>query len=412
MKLRLFLAAACGLLLFMLLSCGTPTVRIGYVNPTTGALSGNGEGYDWVIDQIYEHVRNHPIYIKGKPAQFEIITYDCKSDPQLCAKLATQLVKNDKVDLLLALQTIGMVIPETAVAETYGVPCISIQAPTDALSAARDRYDWTFHAFWTVDKIYECYRGLWTQAGHGVHSGSKVGFLFPADPDGYLWGELFTRRAEEDGYVVVDAGRYPMGTKDFSAVAALFKQEGVDVITGTNLPQDFINAMDAIAASGLHVDGVTMGRCCSSQSSAAALGEKAVGLMSAVWWDRSFGFVSDLTGMDTDSIARQYAADNYDAQIPQPACFAYAALELAVHAFQNAGSTNKKKLRKAISELDVTTIVGHIRYDRQSDGLRYSETVIAGGQWQFDGNELKLEVIDNSVYPELPLSKPFRAVRQ
>ena len=28
------------------------TIKIGYVNPSTGALAGNGEGAQWVIDQI------------------------------------------------------------------------------------------------------------------------------------------------------------------------------------------------------------------------------------------------------------------------------------------------------------------------------------------------------------------------
>ena len=38
------------------------TIRIGYVNPTTGALAGNGEGCQWVVDQFRAYIKDHPIY--------------------------------------------------------------------------------------------------------------------------------------------------------------------------------------------------------------------------------------------------------------------------------------------------------------------------------------------------------------
>ena len=43
---------------FSLTACGAgnsakkDTIRIGYINPTTGPLAGNGEGCDWAVKQI------------------------------------------------------------------------------------------------------------------------------------------------------------------------------------------------------------------------------------------------------------------------------------------------------------------------------------------------------------------------
>ena len=40
---------------------GRKTLKIGYVNPSTGALAGNGEGCDWVVKQMTDFVQAHPV---------------------------------------------------------------------------------------------------------------------------------------------------------------------------------------------------------------------------------------------------------------------------------------------------------------------------------------------------------------
>ena len=397
--------------LVLLTGCGgfTPTVKIGYVNPTTGALSGNGEGYDWVIDQIYEYVRENPILIRGKKADFQIIVYDSKSNPEICTQMAERLVLDDKVDLLIATQTPETVIPVTSVAEKYHVPCVAIQAPVDPVAHARSAYEWTYHAFWTIDKIYECYRGLWTKAGFPPNSGAKVGMLFANDADGNAWHEVFVRRAQEDGYTVIDPGQYSVGNKNFSAVAGVFARENINILTGTNIPPDFMNAMAAFTTERVTFDCITMGKCCLMQSDVSAFGDTAIGVMSEIWWDTEAGYVSDLTGENSISLNEKYFRENFERKMPQPAGYAYAALELAVHTIQNAQSRNKKKLISALSRLDLNTIIGPICYNHVLGGLHYSETVMGGGQWQLENGELVLKVIDNSVYPSVKINAEYKS---
>ena len=93
--------------------------------------------------------------------------------------------------------------------------------------------------------------------------------------------------------------------------------------------------------------------------------------------------------------------------MPQPAAYAYAALELAVQTFISAGTTEKEAVRDAIRGLDVTTIVGDIKYDRQMNGLTYASTVLCGGQWQREDGQLVLKVIDNTLYPEIGLTGEY-----
>lgn len=396
----------------LLAACGNgnkeaDVIKIGYINPTTGALAGNGEGCDWVVKQITDYVAGHPITIDGKEKTIKVIVYDSTSDQNTCSEMTQKLIEEDHVDLIIAIQTPNTVIPVAQVAERYGVPCIATQSPIDPLANSLDEFKWTFNAFYTLDQVYESQRALWEKAGNMPGLGAKVGLLFANDADGTAWHDIFVRRLAEDGYEVVDPGQYPSHTVDFSNVAAIFKAADIDVLAGTNIPPDFMNAFQAIISAGVKVDCITMGKCCLLASDVEALGSLADGIMTQVWWDPTYPYVSDLTGMTSSELNRLYAQDHNGRVMPQPAAYAYHALELAVHAFRQSGSVRKELVRDAISNLDVTTIVGHIRYDQQMRGLRFACTSLCGGQWQRENGQLTLKVIDNSLYPDIQLTGAY-----
>lgn len=382
-------------------------IKIGYVNPTTGALAGNGEGCDWVVRQITDYVNAHPITVDGVEKTLEIIVYDSTSDQNTCTEMAQKLIEEDRIDLMIAIQTPNTVIPVAQVAERYGVPCIATQSPVDPLANSLKEFRWTFNSFYTLDQVYESQRALWTLAGHAPGSGAKVGLLFANDADGTAWHDIFTRRLAEDGYTCVDPGMYPSRTTDFTSVANTFKAEEIDVIAGTNIPPDFMNAYSAIISAGVEVDCVTMGKCCLLASDVEALGELADGIMTQVWWAPTNPYVSELTGVSCAELDAAYAADHDGRTMPQPAAYAYEALELAVHTFTKAGTTQREAVRDAIASLDVTTIVGPVKYDQQMKGLTYANTVLCGGQWQRENGQLVLRIIDNSLYPEIPVTGEY-----
>ena len=386
---------------------GSDTIRIGYVNPSTGPLAGNGEGCAWVVKQITEYVKKNPITVDGKQKTIEVIVYDSASNSNTCSTMAQKLIEDDKIDLMIAIQTPNTVIPVVQVAERYGVPCIATQAPIDPVANSLETFKWTYNAFYTLDDVYESQRSLWEKAGHLRNSGAKVGLLFANDADGTAWHDIFVRRLAEDGYEVVDPGQYPSGTTDFTTVANTFKTREIDIIAGTNIPTDFMNAYNAIIGAGVQVDCVTMGKCCLLASDVEALGALADGIMTQVWWAPTNPFASELTGLTASQLDAAYAADNGGRTMPQPAAFGYAALELAVHTFRKAGTTEKNAVRDAIGSLDVDTVVGHIKYDNEMSGLTYARTVLCGGQWQRENGALVLKVIDNTLYPDIPLTGEY-----
>ena len=152
-----------------------------------------------------------------------------------------------------------------------------------------------------------------------------------------------------------------------------------------------------------------MGKCCLLEGDIGVLEDKGVGIMTEVWWAPTNPYTSALTGVSCEALGAKYAADNGGRNMPQPAGYAYAALELAIQAFQKAGSTEKTAVRDAMKALDTTTIVGPIKYDQKMGNLTYSDTVIGGGQWQMIDGKLTLKIIDNTVYPEVPTTGSYVA---
>ena len=384
------------------------TIKIGYVNPSTGALAGNGEGAQWVIDQITKFVNEDMggIEVDGEQKPIEVILYDSESDSAKCSEMAQKLIEENQVDMMIAIQTPETVIPVAATAERYGVPCVSIQAPVNPVAAnvaGGIPTEWVYHAFWTIENVYEAHKALWTAAGYGPGNDYKVGLCFATDADGTAWHDIFVEKLPEDGYVVVDPGQYPSGSNDFTTLANTFKSEGIDILAGTNIPPDFLNVYKACLAAGVEVGCITMGKCCLLPGDVAVLENDTLGLaqgiMTEVWWTPNYPFSSELTGISSADLGAAYSADNDGREMPQPAGYAYASLELAVDALSRAGTTEPEALRDALAATDLDTIVGPIKYDKEMEGLTYGDTVIAGGQWQLqdDGTE-KLVVIDNTLY--------------
>ncbi|MBQ9814610.1 MAG: ABC transporter substrate-binding protein [Lachnospiraceae bacterium] len=381
-------------------------IKIGYVNPTTGPLAGNGEGCDWVVKQMETYVNETlgGIEVDGTKKNIKVIVYDSASDQATCAEMADKLCVEDEVDLIIAIQTPETVIPVEAKAEQYGIPCVGIQAPVNPCAFVSDEHNWTVHAFWTIEKVYEQHKALWQAAGYAPNTGAKVGIAFANDSDGSAWYQIFTANLEKDGYVLVDPGQYPSGTDDFSNIVKKYKEENIDILAGTNIPPDFSNLFTQMIAADVEVGCITMGKCCLLPGDVAALGDNVEGIMSEVWWAPNYPYKSGLTGISCEEIGAKYLADN-GGVMPQPAGYAYAALELAVQAFINAGTTDKEAVFAALKALDVETIVGPIKYDKEMNGLIYGDTVIAGGQWQKDENGVwQLVVIDATTYPELSVA--------
>jgi branched-chain amino acid transport system substrate-binding protein len=351
-------------------------ILIGRPNPSTGPIAAFGEGTPWVDDRVLAEInKDGGIYIKeyGKKVPVKIKIVDTESDPAKAAELASRLILNDKVDLMVVYHTPATVNPVTSICERHKMPCIALDTPVE-MWLTGGPYHWAFHAFWLVEQDgFPAYMGMWDE----VETNKVVGILAGNDTDGISFAEGSQRLLPPKGYKVVDPGRFPLGNLDFTSVIDTFKKADAQILFGNLIPPDFATAWRQCYRMGYRPKIATIGRATLFPKAVEAIGgDLPEGLSTEIWWSPHHPFKSSVAGYSAKKLCDDWSAAS-GKQWTQTLGFKYAGYEIAANALKRAQTVDKEKLRQAIAATDLDTIVGHIKYNEKN----YARTPLVAGQW-------------------------------
>lgn len=381
-------------------------ILVGRCNPSTGPLAAFGEPSPWIDDRAVSEINKAGgIFIEelGKKLPVKMKMLDTESDSTKAAELTARLILNEKIDVMIALHTPGMVNPITATCERFQVPCISLDAPLEAWLPGGP-YNWTHHSFWSVEKdFFPVCKGMWPQ----VKTNKVVGLLANNDPDGIAFGGAFKEMLPPLGYKVIDPGSFPYGTQDFTSLINTWKKEKVEILFGNVITPDFINCWRQCHQMGFTPKIATVARAILFPASVEALGgDIATGLSTEVWWSPEHPFNSSLTGESANDLCNAYM-EKTGKQWSQPIGFKHAAYEVLFDALKRAKTLKKEQLLQAIDDTDLNTIVGPIKYNDQN----YSRTPLVGGQW-VKGTKFpyELKIVHNLEHTNIPASGTLQPI--
>lgn len=370
-------AAGAGLLPRHTLAAKRDFILIGHPAPMTGPIAPFGETSAWVDKHAVKEInKDGGIFIKelGKKLPIKVKAMDTESNPTKAAEVATKLILQDKIDLMVVLHTPDTVNPVGAVCERYQVPCISSVAPIEPWLTGGP-YKWTHHFFWGLGDIITVFTGMWNE--FAAKTNKIVGGFWPNDPDGTVWAQEFTKKLKSMGYKVVDVGRFPYGMQDFSGFISTWKKEKVEILTGVPIPPDWATCYRQCRQKGFIPKIATIGKAVLFPAAVQAIGENLPnGLTSEIWWTPWHPFKSSLTGYSCKELGDIWTKDT-GRQWTQPLGFDYAAFEIAADVLKRAGSLKKKKIRDALANTKLDTIVGPIKFNEKN----FSLTPLVGGQW-------------------------------
>ena len=382
---------------------GDGTFTIGYVSPTTGPLAPFGAADSFVVEQMEAYFADNPLEVGGEELDVEIVVRDAQSDSTRAGEVASQLINSDGVDVVLASSTPDIVNPVSEQCEANSVPCITTVAPWQpfAIRSGDQPADlgYSYHFFWGLEDVAAVYSDIWSQ----VDNNGEAGGLFPNDPDGQAWGANFPALTEDSGVTIESPGNYANGTQDFSAQISDF--QGKDVLLGVPIPPDFTTFWKQAKQQGYEPTVATIGKALLFPSSVEALGDIAVNLSTEVWWTPTADYTSSLTGDSAEALATAYEEATGD-QWTQPLGFSHALFEVAAAAVQEAGSTDADAVVGALSDLQVSTVVGDIAWGQDDSIPPYvAKTPLAGGQWR-EGTDhpFDLVVVSNELAPKVPVA--------
>src|SRR6266852_1080001 len=330
---------------FGILGCnGTKTanraIKIGFVSPRTGGLAAFGEGTDFVLSRMRARISSG-ISVRGATRPVQIIERDTQSDPNRAAEVTASLIQSDKVDLMLSASTADTVNPVSDQCEINGVPCITTDCPWQAYYFGRGGkpdggFEWTYHFFWGLEDLIAVYCNMWSS----IPTNKIVGALWPNDAEGNAFSDPhlgFPPALQAKGFKLADTGRFQPTSNDFSAQISAFKNAGAEIVTGVLPPSAFAIFWSQAAQQNFRPKAVTVANSLLFPAAVEAIGERAKGLTTEVWWSPKHPFKSGLTGESAAEFCAAYEAAT-GKQWTQPIGFRHALFETALDVLARAAN--------------------------------------------------------------------------
>lgn len=386
-------------------------IRIGWVSPTTGPIAGFGSADDYVLGQL-EPLLAAGVDTGGKHYDIKLIRKDNQSNPNRSAEVASELILDDEVHLMLSSSSADTVNPVTDQCEVNEVPSISGDTPWDAFFFGRGGdpakgFDWTYHFFWGGQQIVNSYTSLWEQ----LDTNGRVGLMMSNDSDGVAMSNPdvgFAAQLRSHGIEVVDLGLFDPLSDDFSAQIGKLKDANVEIMTGIFLPPDWTTFWVQAAQLGFQPKAATIAKALLFPSSVEAIGAPAQGLSTEIWWSPGHPFKSSINGLTSREFADQFTATT-KRQWVQPMGFKHALIEVAMDVLKRSGDpTDPGAMIEAIKTTDMNTLVGPINF-MGGPVPNVSETPVVGGQW-LKGQTFPFDLVinENQYAPEIPVQQPFQ----
>lgn len=384
-------------------------IKLGYVSPQTGPLAGFAEADNYIVSSFLETT-------KALGLDFEVIVKDSQSNPNRAAEVASELIVDDEVNLVMVASTPETTNPVATTCEAEEVPCLSTVAPWQPWFIGQQGnpgdpgswqpFDYAYHFFWGLEDVIAVFTNMWGQ----LDTNQQVGGLFPNDGDGNAWGDAnvgFPPVLDQLGYGLTDPGRYQNLTDDFSAQINAFKAANAEIVTGVMIPPDFTTFWTQAKQQGFTPKIASIGKALLFPSAVESVGDKGHNLSSEVWWSPSHPFKSSLTGASAQEFADDFTAKT-GRPWTQPIGFVHALFEVAVDVMKRVpDAADADAVAEAIGATKLDTLVGPLEWG--TDALppfaskNIAKTPLVGGQWRLkDGGGYDLVIVENTTQPGIP----------
>jgi branched-chain amino acid transport system substrate-binding protein len=392
-------------------SFATPaTVTIGLVAPQTGPLALFNEEMAYAL----EHARrtlNNSIRISGTVHPLEFIVKDSQSNPNRAAEVTQELILKHKVHLVLTFATPETVNPVSDQCELNGMPCVSSDDPLEPYFFGRNGdlkkgFEWTYNFFFSGVGLLRTHIAGWSK----VPSNKVLGVLWANDDDGRTFAKVMPPTMVKNGLKVIDAGRFDLPASDFSPEIAAFKAANVEIVFTVIPGPDFTVFLNQAAQQGLRPKIITAGKVAEFPQGVYPYGDRAINMLTEVWWSKYHPYASGLTSQSAMEYATEYEKSTKK-QASMGLGFRHALIEVAVDALKRSERLDDpSSIRDAVRATDYKSIVETLNFNT-GPFPNTSETKCVAGQWR-KGKDwpLELVIVENSQVPDVPLQGAAEAM--
>ncbi|HET7804632.1 MAG TPA: amino acid ABC transporter substrate-binding protein [Pseudolabrys sp.] len=344
-------------------------ILLGASVQLTGPVANTGryykDAYEFAVDKINEH---GGVKVGNERRKLVLKIYDNQSDVSLSVRQYTQLVTQDKVNLLLGPFASNFVLADSAISEKYKIPMVQGGGASDQIFSRGFKY-----VFGTLPAASDYF-------------GSTIKMLTQLKPKPENIALLY---ADDSFDVSVAKGTRPL-LKEAGLKLTLDERYTTNATNFNSLLSQIRNAhIDAVLVAGHETEILNFVRQAKSLSVSPKMYSFTVGVPSADFRkaledDANFAFgmtawlpsasLKDKWFGDAESFAKTYKA-KYGYEPDYHAASGVADVEALAQAIENAGTVDPEKVRDALAKLNFQSLYGTVAFGKNGQ-ITLPQTVI------------------------------------
>ena len=349
MKSRLSLAFFLSSILFLAISPAETQAKdfvVGASAALTGKYARTGQdqlnGFMMWVEDI--NARGGLLGHKVK-----LVHYDDESKPETGAKLYEKLITDDKVDLLIGPYSSAVTMAAGAVAEKYNFPMVSAGASDTKIwsQGYKNIFGLYTLASTYMDQVLEFAKSKGLKRVALIYENTD----FPRDVANGVRAKVKALKMD-----LVFEEEYGKASTDFASMIIKIKSKKPDVVIGGSYLPDSTAFMRQARENRLYAKIFSFAVGPGLPDFGQNLGLDDEGVMGNTQWEPTLKIPG------AKEFAERYKK-KYDEDPGYHAGGGYGTGQVLEAAVKKAGSIDKDKIRKALSELDITTVFGRYKVD-------------------------------------------------
>ena len=346
------------------------TIVLGSALSETGKYSTNGihakNGYNIAVDLIN---KTGGVKVGGKAYKLRIVYYDDESTPARGAQLAERLIKQDGVKYMLGPYSSGLTKAIAPVTEKYRIPMV------EAEGASRSLFTKGYKYLFAVLSTSEQYLASSIQLAAEIADKAgkkrkdvKIAMAFENDPFSLDVRAGVVADIKRHGMSIVIDDRLPRDLSDMTATLTKVRALKPDILVVSGHSKGAATAGRQIKELKIATPMVAMTHCESSKL-VSKFGAAVDGFLCPTQWAETLSYKGPYFGSAADYDKKFKATFSGYKTVPYQSAQASAAVLVWKDAFERANSFDTEKVRTAISNTNMTTFYGRIKFSMAGNNV-------------------------------------------
>ena len=345
---------------------------IGSAISLTGKYATNGihakNGYEFAIKKIDEA---GGVKVGDKCYNFKVTYYDDESKGDRGATLAERLINQDKVQYMLGPYSSGLTKAIAPVTEKYKIPMVEAEGASRSLF--NKGYEYLFAVLSTSEQYLASAIVLAAEMAEkeGKDPGSvKVAVAVENDPFSLdIRAGVLDDAAKFDMDVVIDE-KLPRDLSDMSAILTKVKLLKPDVLIVSGHSKGAATAVRQIGEMKIDVPMIALTHC-EAADVTGKFGDTANDILCSTQWAETLSYEDQIFGSaaEYEQEFKTTYPEYTDRPVPYQTAQASAAVYVFADAFTRAGTIDKDAVRDALTQTDLSTFYGQIKFSEAGNNI-------------------------------------------